>query len=352
MTAGAVAIANDDTQFDLIRKTYSRDLNPQEFELLVAEAKHRNLSVINKELVAVKFKGVAQNFITLAGVRRLAERSGAVRGTEGPYWRGKTGGWTDAWLEDAPPAAAKFLVYRADSDMPYVGVAIWKERKQTKADGSLMALWASMPAHMLAKVAEMDAYKRARIVSESDPVSLEGDEENIAPDPVSVRVRSKQQAMNRAHAIASHEQVKGVVKAINPGMAESMTEGVVTPRDIDVAASLIEEFGPDAAYEVSKPVEDEGDPKAPSARELWRDDLRDAFKEWNRDTASYIREQLAGGGDDQGWMYADAIELAPTPTVRDRFINAAREDGVDEAVLDAAVASRADATQTTRAART
>lgn len=354
--SNAVAVATqEEEQFDLVRRTYARELSPAEFELLVAEAKHRDLSVVNKELISVKFKGTATNFVTLSGLRRLAERSGDVAGVEGPYWRGKTGGWQDVWLDAAtPPAAAKFLVYRKDSDRPYVGIAIWSERAQ-KFNNKLSDTWEKMPAHMLGKVAETDAYKRARVVSENDLVSYEGDEPDAVSEPTVRVTEAKNAAMGVAHKNGPHELVKQVVKAINPSAGESLKDASVTAADLRDAADLIGEFGGSAADVVTEPAQDDLDDfsssgRPPSQRELWRVELRDAFTDWNAETAAYIRAELEEQGNDAPWMWADAVELAPTTVVRDRFVAAALKAGVNAAVLEAGDKARSENAQVSRAA--
>lgn len=113
------------------------------------------------------------------GFRHIAERSGEYVGREGPWWCGPDGQWTDVWLSDAPPSAARVTILR-DAHGPTTATAIYREfvpmrkvyegygdgrRPKRNPDGSAVeepqGLWGKMPAHMLAKCAEALAIRQA-----------------------------------------------------------------------------------------------------------------------------------------------------------------------------------------------
>jgi len=112
---------------------------------------------------------VHRHQITVAGRRALAERTGELRGIEGPEWTGPRDGtgnlhWTELWTEDGhdhPPYAARVFVHRLDWVKPANGTAKWSEFRQVGRDGSLLPMWRQMPSHMLGKVAESMALRRA-----------------------------------------------------------------------------------------------------------------------------------------------------------------------------------------------
>jgi phage recombination protein Bet len=104
---------------------------------------------------------------------RLVARRAADQAREtlsyGPVeWSGPEGQWQEVWLADTPPAAAKVTVYRAGQAFP--AVVLWREFSQTTDT------WKRMPAHMLAKVAEVAALRKAfpqdlsGLYSEDEPV--------------------------------------------------------------------------------------------------------------------------------------------------------------------------------------
>jgi RecT family len=116
--------------------------------------------------------------LTVAGRRFIAQRTGHLRGIEGPTWCGprrkdpKTGesfgplDWREMWDEDGPPYAARCLVFRDDWDRAANGTVKWSEFVQTfrpRGGGEKRPTktWATMPSHMLGKVAESLALRRA-----------------------------------------------------------------------------------------------------------------------------------------------------------------------------------------------
>jgi hypothetical protein len=242
---------NEHDELTIIRQTYAKDLTDEEFGVLVADARHRGLDVVNREVVGIKFQGKMTPFVTLAGARKLAEMSGKLAGVEGPYFCGRDGVWVEVWLDEkVPPAAAKFIVHRNDSMKPIVGIATWHERKQTYfKDGQLhlMPTWKSMPATMLGKVAEMDAFRRARMMPDDILTTAEMPRDDETRNP-------KVGAMRHLHGVAakhglSHDDARTVVKAVRPG-ATSMTDPDVEPGDLNAAAELIDALDDEAVQEI------------------------------------------------------------------------------------------------------
>lgn len=116
--------------------------------------------------------------LTVAGRRFIAQRTGHLRGIEGPAWcgprrkdpaSGEAFGrleWREMWDDDGAPYAARCLVHRDDWDRPANGTVKWSEFVQTfqprgGGDRRPTKTWAQMPSHMLGKVAESLALRRA-----------------------------------------------------------------------------------------------------------------------------------------------------------------------------------------------
>jgi hypothetical protein len=222
-----------------IRDLYAKDLTPPEWDLFCAEARHWGLSIVRREMIATKRKGRVVHQVTIHGARRLAERSQMHAGSDGPYWCGPDGVWKDVWLSNEPPAAAKFTVFRYDSPHPYTAVAIWRERVQTFwRDGKEQVIdtWEQMPAHMLAKVAESDALKRARLLTGEVAVDV-----GPLPGEHSARVM----ALRRLHAVGAergldHANVREVVNALAPG-TESLASEAIGVRELNSASTFVED---------------------------------------------------------------------------------------------------------------
>ncbi|MBP7973469.1 MAG: phage recombination protein Bet, partial [Candidatus Nanopelagicales bacterium] len=93
--------------------------------------------------------------VGIDGLRLLAARTGEFRGTTTPLWCDDNGEWHDVWVANTPPVAAKVGVMRAGFDQPVFGVVMWTEF------GGKGGTWGKMPAHMLSKVAESHALRKA-----------------------------------------------------------------------------------------------------------------------------------------------------------------------------------------------
>lgn len=115
---------------------------------------------------------VFRHQVTVAGRRTLASRTGRPYRVQGPEWCGprdaRTGElrWVEVWDDDdAPPYCARALVYFVEFAEPAAnGTAKWSEFAQYGGDAAhryLLPTWQAMPSHMLGKVAESMALRRA-----------------------------------------------------------------------------------------------------------------------------------------------------------------------------------------------
>lgn len=98
---------------------------------------------------------------SIQALRMRAEQSGKYAGQRGPWWTADGKEWVDVWIPDEPPVAAMVEVLRTDFEEPMRGVARFDEYAARYRSGDLMAMWAEMQAHMIAKCAEALALKRA-----------------------------------------------------------------------------------------------------------------------------------------------------------------------------------------------
>lgn len=152
---------------ELLKRTICVGSTDDEFELFLAQCRRTRLDPFNKQIHAVKRwdskqkREVMSVQIGIDGLRVIADRSGEMDGTEGPYWCGDDGAWKDVWLSRAAPVAAKVLVFRKGIERPFVGIARLDAFAAMKDDGTLLFMWAKMPDHMLAKCAEALALRKA-----------------------------------------------------------------------------------------------------------------------------------------------------------------------------------------------
>lgn len=102
---------------------------------------------------------------TIDGFRSLANDTGNYAGQDGPFWCGKDGIWKDIWTEPTAPFAAKIIVFHKDFSQGLSAVAKHESYVQTFKDknGNVKpnTIWATMGDHMIAKVAEALALRKA-----------------------------------------------------------------------------------------------------------------------------------------------------------------------------------------------
>lgn len=152
---------------ELLKRTICKGATNDELQLFLGVCKRTQLDPFTNQIYAVKRwdsserKEVMKPQISIDGARIVAERSGNYVGQEGPFWCNETGVWTETWMGKEPPAAAKVIVYKRGSEKGFPAVAHWDEYVATKKDGTVTHMWATKPALMLAKCAEMLALRKA-----------------------------------------------------------------------------------------------------------------------------------------------------------------------------------------------
>lgn len=146
----------DDDHVQYLMQTVCRGLGKHDTAHFLRVAQRLDLDPFAQQIYAIPRGGKMSIQISIEGLRIIAERSGKYAGQGGPWWCGADGQWRDVWLEKDPPAAAKVEVYRSESDRPVIGIAT-----RTEVADPRNPQWKRMPAHMLAKVAEANALRRA-----------------------------------------------------------------------------------------------------------------------------------------------------------------------------------------------
>ena len=95
---------------------------------------------------------------TIEGFRIVAADNSTYEGQTAPEWCDRNGKWSEVWVADGPPVAARIGVYVRGYREPMWGIARFNEYKP---EGSGGFMWTRMASHMIAKVAEALAIRKA-----------------------------------------------------------------------------------------------------------------------------------------------------------------------------------------------
>ena len=191
MTSNALTVSHvgqhvqiyDESQIDTLTKTIFRGGTPNQLALFVQVCQRTGLDPFAKQIHPVFRKAKAKDKdgkwveqtqmtiqVGIDGYRLIAERTGRYLGTTPPEWCGPDGMWTDVWLSDDPPAAARIGIKRADFPEPVYFTALYKEYVQTTDEYAAgertgnkkpNSMWQKMPANQLRKCAEAGGFRTA-----------------------------------------------------------------------------------------------------------------------------------------------------------------------------------------------
>lgn len=145
------------------------DFSDSELAYSLSVARARGLDPLQKQVYFSKRKKKDSNgnYVfavtvepTIDGFRVMAEKTGELDGYDGPYWCGKDGAWTDAWLTKDAPVACKITVFRKGKSHGFTATARYDAYVQGY-DNKPNPIWSKMPEQMLAKCTESLALRKA-----------------------------------------------------------------------------------------------------------------------------------------------------------------------------------------------
>jgi phage recombination protein Bet len=164
----------DKDKIDLIKKTVCPGATDDELKLFLMQSEKTGLDPFSRQIYSIERKSKKLNPITKAetwetkrttqisidGFRLIAQRSGKYAGQKPTEWCGKDGVWKNIWTEKDYPYAARVGVLRKDFTEPLYAIAKF-DAYAFDPQGKVQNLWGKMPDHMLAKVAESSALRKA-----------------------------------------------------------------------------------------------------------------------------------------------------------------------------------------------
>lgn len=143
-------------QVELIKTTIAKGATNDELKLFIEVCKARGLNPFLRQIYAIRRSGQMVYQTAIDGFRLIAERTRRYAGQLGPQWTEDGRNWTDAWIENYPPKAARVAVLRHDFQQPLWAVARFDAYYVPDSP-----LWKKMPEVMIAKCAEALALRKA-----------------------------------------------------------------------------------------------------------------------------------------------------------------------------------------------
>jgi phage recombination protein Bet len=141
-------------QTQLISTTIAPGCSNDELRLFAYACQRTGLDPFSRQIYAIKRGGKLTIQVSIDGLRSIAERTGQLDGSIS-YWCGDDGVWTDVWLSNKPPAAAKTVIHRKGCAHSFSATARFADFNAGQG------LWAKMPSVMIAKCSEAQALRRA-----------------------------------------------------------------------------------------------------------------------------------------------------------------------------------------------
>lgn len=203
--------AMTEEQVDLVKRTITPGATDDELKLFIHQCTRTGLDPFAKQIYSIKRKSkdeqgnwveTRQTQISIDGARLIAERQNARRPGSyrpGPVeWMNEEGRWLPAWTVGGHPAAARATIYKDGAAV--AAVAAYNEFVQTTSGGSPTRQWKAMPAHMLAKCAEMLALRRA-FPQELSGLVIEEEPPLAAPKQVTTTMEEPKASKKQVEAL-------------------------------------------------------------------------------------------------------------------------------------------------------
>ncbi len=207
---------------ELIKKTICHGASDDELKLFLMQCERTGLDPFSRQIYSIERKTKKWNpstrtesweikrttQISIDGFRLIAQRSGKYAGQKQTEWCAKDGVWKNIWTSQEPPFAARIGVLRKDFTEPLYAIAKW-DAYALDGQGHVLSMWKKMPDHMLAKVAESLALRKA---FPQELAGLYSSEELPEPTPQTASLIIPEQ---EAIYEATNEQKKTLVYFIN-----------------------------------------------------------------------------------------------------------------------------------------
>lgn len=153
---------------ETVLRPKNRSATTPELALLAEQAVRTGLDPMARQIYGIyrwdsRAKGEVMTIqVAIDGLRTVAQRTGQYAGGPANLYAGADGKWTDLWLSDLPPLAAKAVVRKVvgGTIVETEAVALWREYVPMK-DGKPLGLWPTKPAVMIGKCAEALALRKA-----------------------------------------------------------------------------------------------------------------------------------------------------------------------------------------------
>lgn len=161
-------------QVEVVRRAVCIGATDFELEFFLATCKRVGLDPFARQIWFIKrpqkqldargnevWTDVGRPETSIDGYRTIAERTGQYEGQAPMQWCDAKGKWSDVWLDENPPHAAKATVFRAGFREALTNVALFREFCPVFKNGKSPEMWKKMAANQIAKCAEAGAFRRA-----------------------------------------------------------------------------------------------------------------------------------------------------------------------------------------------
>lgn len=175
-TGGALALRGDQTEWTPVQRAALGHLGIEDAptgdqHVFLHVAQRTGLDPFAKQIYMIPRKQTGRNGqpdvikwtiqTGIDGFRLIAEKHAQYAGTLDPEWCGDDGEWRETWTDRKPPTMARVKVLRHDRAHPISLPVRFAEFAATFANGDLQGQWKTKPAHMIGKVAEAAALRKA-----------------------------------------------------------------------------------------------------------------------------------------------------------------------------------------------